>query len=43
VIEAYEEGRREGRGALALDGSMVDLPVVERARRVLSEAKGEAE
>jgi citrate lyase subunit beta/citryl-CoA lyase len=43
VIEAYEEGRREGRGAVALDGSMVDLPVVERARRVLSEAKGEAE
>jgi citrate lyase beta subunit len=42
VIDAYEEGRREGRGAVALDGSMVDLPVVERARRVLSEAKGEA-
>jgi citrate lyase beta subunit len=42
VIEAYEEGRRQGRGAVALDGSMIDLPIVERARRVLSEAKGDA-
>lgn len=42
VIEAYEEGRREGRGAVALDGAMVDLPIVERARRMLLEAKGEA-
>jgi citrate lyase beta subunit len=41
VIEAYEAGRRDGRGAVALDGSMVDLPIVERARRLLSEAKGE--
>jgi citrate lyase beta subunit len=37
VLEAYERGRREGRGAVALDGSMVDLPVVERARKVLAE------
>jgi citrate lyase beta subunit len=39
VLEAYEQGRRDGRGAVALDGSMIDLPVVERARRVLSEAE----
>jgi citrate lyase subunit beta/citryl-CoA lyase len=36
VIEAYEQAEREGRGVLALDGVMVDLPVVTRARRVLA-------
>jgi citrate lyase beta subunit len=39
VIEAYEQGVGEGRGVLALNGAMVDLPVVERARRVLAEAE----
>jgi len=39
VVEAYEQGIGEGRGVLALNGSMVDLPVVERARRVLAEAE----
>jgi citrate lyase beta subunit len=40
VLEAYDEGVLTGRGAVALDGQMVDLPVVERARRILAEAKG---
>jgi citrate lyase beta subunit len=40
VIEAYEQAEREGRGVLALDGVMVDLPVVTRARRVLARAEG---
>jgi citrate lyase beta subunit len=40
VVDAYERGARAGRGAVALDGAMVDLPVVERARRILNEAKG---
>ncbi len=40
VIEAADAGERDGRGAVALDGEMVDMPVVERARRILSEAKG---
>jgi citrate lyase beta subunit len=40
VIEAYEQGVGEGRGVLALNGAMVDLPVVQRARRVLAEAEG---
>lgn len=35
VVEAYEHGIREGRGAVALDGEMIDLPVVERARKLL--------
>lgn len=39
VIDAYEAGVREGRGVLALNGSMIDLPVVERARRVLADAE----
>jgi len=36
VVQAYEEGRAEGRGAVSLDGEMIDLPVVERARQVLA-------
>lgn len=35
VVAAFEQGEREGRGAVALEGTMVDLPVVERARQVL--------
>lgn len=40
VVDAYERGAAQGRGAVALDGEMIDLPVVERARRLLAEAKG---
>jgi citrate lyase beta subunit len=40
VVEAFEQGGLAGRGVVALDGTMVDLPVVERARRILAEAKG---
>ncbi len=29
----------EGKGAVALDGEMIDLPVVERARQVVADAK----
>ncbi len=39
VIDAYEHESGEGRGVFALSGSMIDLPVVERARRVLKEAE----
>lgn len=35
VIVAYNAAEAEGRGAVTLDGSMVDRPVVERARRIL--------
>jgi citrate lyase beta subunit len=34
VVEAFEES---GTGVLAVNGEMIDLPVVERARRVLDE------
>jgi citrate lyase beta subunit len=39
IVEAYEHGLAEGRGAVALDGGMIDLPVVERARRLLARAR----
>jgi citrate lyase beta subunit len=39
VLDAYQEGVRNGRGAVALDGKMIDLPVVERARRLLAQSK----
>jgi citrate lyase beta subunit len=39
VVGAYETGTRHGRGAIALDGEMVDLAVVDRARQVLAEAE----
>ena len=38
VVDAYEQGVGEGRGAVALDGRMVDLAVVRRAERLLAEA-----
>lgn len=42
VVEAYERGVADGRGAVALDGEMIDLPVVERARRILAETERSA-
>ena len=39
VIDAYEHAIADGRGVVALDGEMIDLPVVERARRVLAETE----
>jgi len=36
VVEAFEASRE---GVLAVNGEMIDLPVVERARRVLDEAE----
>ena len=39
VLAAEVEAAALGRGVFALDGAMVDLPVVERARRLLAEAE----
>lgn len=36
IIEAYETAQRNGSGAVALDGKMIDAPIVERARRTLA-------
>ena len=35
VVHAFDEALARGEGAVALDGRMLDAPVVERARRVL--------
>ncbi len=43
VVAAYEQGLSEGRGAIALEGEMIDLPVVERARRMLAVAERSSE
>ena len=37
VLEAYREALREGRGAVALDGKMVDMPIVRHAERLLGD------
>lgn len=39
VLAAIEEAEREGRGVIALNGKMIDAPVVERARQVLDAAQ----
>jgi citrate lyase subunit beta/citryl-CoA lyase len=39
IVAAFELGAADGRGVVALDGEMIDLPVVERARQVLSDEK----
>jgi citrate lyase beta subunit len=38
VVGAYETSLVEGRGAFALDGRMVDMPMVKAAQRVLARA-----
>ena len=39
VLEAIEEGARQGKGAVALRGKMIDAPVVARARQTLEAAE----
>ena len=39
IVESYAQGIATGRGAVALDGEMIDLPVVERARRLIADNK----
>ena len=36
VVAAFGEGQTKGRGAIALDGKLLDKPIVERARRTLA-------
>ncbi|HSK16714.1 MAG TPA: CoA ester lyase [Gaiellaceae bacterium] len=36
IVRAYERGLQQGRGVVSLDGEMIDLPVVERARQLLA-------
>lgn len=39
IVAAFDHAAAAGRGVLALDGEMIDLPVVERARQLLSDEK----
>ena len=39
LIAAFDVALAEGKGAVAFEGAMIDLPVVERARRVLARAR----
>ncbi len=39
VIEALEEGKKAGTGAISLDGKMIDKPVAKRAERIIALAK----
>ncbi len=36
VVDAFDEAQMKGRGAVALDGKLLDPPIVERARRTLA-------
>lgn len=38
VVEGWEKASAEGQGSFALDGKMIDIPVVERARDLIGEA-----
>ena len=38
VVTTWEAAAKEGRGSVAIDGEMIDVPVVARARAVLREA-----
>ena len=39
IVEAWDEAEAAGRGSLALDGRMVDVPVVKRAQNLLALAE----
>ena len=39
LIDAFESHQKEGRGAFALEGQMIDMPLVKNAQKVLERAK----
>ena len=43
VVAVFEEAQRAGRGSTSLDGRVIDVPVVRRARALLEIAVGAAE
>ena len=40
VVAAFEEAERTGRGSTSLDGLVIDVPVVKRARALLGAVAG---
>jgi len=43
VVGAFDDAERHGRGSTSLDGRVVDVPVVERARAILASVSNESE
>ena len=43
VVEAFEEAESRGSGATSLDGKMIDVPIVKRARNLLAQSDSIAE
>ena len=39
VVDAFSASQKEGRGAFALDGRMIDMPLLKNAQKVLDRAK----
>jgi len=39
IVETFESSQREGKGAYALDGKMIDMPLLKNAQKVLERAK----
>ena len=39
VVESFEESQKKGKGAYALDGKMIDMPLLKNAQKVLDRAK----
>lgn len=39
VVESFESSQKEGKGAYALDGKMIDMPLLKNAQKVLERAK----
>lgn len=39
VVESFESSQKEGKGAYALDGKMIDMPLLKNAQKVLDRAR----
>jgi citrate lyase subunit beta/citryl-CoA lyase len=39
VLEAIETAKKQGKGAISLNGKMIDAPIVARAQRTIAMAK----
>lgn len=39
VVEGFELSQKEGKGAFALDGKMIDMPLLRNAQKVLDRAR----
>ena len=39
IVESFESSQKEGKGAYALDGKMIDMPLLKNAQKVLDRAR----